>query len=240
MHLFRTQKNSSWDYEGEKAKLLALGAPGGVADVDVVVASRHARRDEIVDRLALNRSDQVLDLGSGMGFLTEVIAPRVARVHCADLSNTFLADCRSRLAGFDNVEFHKIEYGDLSPLYGKGINKAYATLLFIHFNFYDLFFYLTEIHKVLKPGGLIYFDYNDGERFKMSQTSDSFHEHLSIYKDNREHWIFECMHMTSYGVLKNLTHQLGFEFVSNWTSTTVFSQALLRKTSPTPPSTVSR
>jgi cyclopropane fatty-acyl-phospholipid synthase-like methyltransferase len=220
---------ANWEIEGKEAKLLALGAPGNVPDLDAVILARHARQNEIVDRLALSRKDVVLDLGSGMGFLAEVLAPQVARLHCADISETFLTDCRARLAPFGNVECHQIEYANLSALYGKNINKAYATLLFIHFNFYDIFFYLTELNKVLEPGGLLYFDYNDGDRFSLAEKTDSFHGHLALYKENREHWIFGCMHMTSLGVLKNIAPQLGFSVVKNWPSTQCFSQILLRK-----------
>jgi cyclopropane fatty-acyl-phospholipid synthase-like methyltransferase len=143
--------NSAWEFDGEDSKLLALGAPQNVPDRSAVIEGRHARKAEIVPRLHLNQKDHVLDLGSG--FLAEVIAPEVARIHCADVSTTFLTDCRERLTHVPNVEFHHITYADLSPLYGKGIIKAYATLLFIHFNFYDLFFYLNELNKVLPIGG---------------------------------------------------------------------------------------
>ena len=221
----------TWDFEGEMRKLLALGVPNNdTSDFEAIVATRHARKGEIVDRLELRRSDHVLDLGSGMGLIAEVIAPEVARVHCVDISDTFLADCRKRLGALDHVEFHKIGYADLSVLYSKQINKAYSTLLFIHFNFYDIFFYLQELNKVLKERGLLYFDYNDGERFSLAENSDSFHDHLALYKGNREHWIFGCMHMTSYGLLRNLAPQLGFRILNNWPSQHCYSQILLEKT----------
>ena len=217
------KKSATWNFEGEKERLLALGAPDNSTDLDVIIQSRRARRDEIFHILELKPSDRVLDLGSGMGFIAEIIAPEVARLYCADISESFLSDCRARLAAIANVEVLKIEYADLSPLYGQDINKAYATLVFIHFNFYDILYYLTELNKVLVAGGLLYFDYNDGERFSLNQKADSFHVHLAIYKENREHWIFGCMHMTSLGVLRNLAPQVGFEIRSNWQSDTCFS-----------------
>lgn len=228
-------RNTQWNFQDAQSKLLALGVENGnTSDVEAIIASRHARKNEIKSRLELTPSDIVLDLGSGMGFIAEVIAPEVSQLHCADISENFLADCRQRLTRIHNIECQKIEYGDLSRLYSKGITKVYSTLLFIHFNFYDIYFYLLELNRCLDFGGQIYFDYNDGERFSLVEKSDSFHEHINIYKENRDHWIFGCMHMTSFGVLKNIAPQLGFRIVQNWSSINCFSQILLEKTHDVP------
>src|SRR5262249_52527643 len=146
-----------------------------------------------------------------------------------DLSNTYLSDCRRRVASLGNVECHQLGYADLSALYGRRISKVYSTLLFIHFNFYDFVLYLRELHKVLEPGGLLYFDYNDGDRFSLDSAEDTFNHHIAIYADNRESWIFQCMHMGSSTLIRNIAPQIGFSVVENWPSTQCFSQMLLRK-----------
>ncbi len=223
-------RNLDWNFFDERSKLLALGVHNqDTSDIKVTIAERHDRKSELVERLRLSPTDHVLDLGSGMGFTAQVIAPLVARLHCADVSEQFLEDCRQNTRGLQNVECHRITYADLGPLSSKGIQKCYATLLFIHFNFYDILFYLKELRNVLADGGLLYFDYLDGERFNLHNSADSFHEHLAIYKASREHWIFGCMHMTSLGILRNLVPQVGFKIVQNWTSETSFSQLLLQK-----------
>jgi cyclopropane fatty-acyl-phospholipid synthase-like methyltransferase len=221
--------NPTWDFEKESDKLLAIGTPNGTVDLDTVILSRRARKEEIFGRLELAPADRVLDLGSGMGFIAEFVAPEVRWLYCADISASYVSECRARLARLSNVTVQKIEYADLSPFNDCEIDKAYSTLVFIHFNFYDLFFYLTELNKTLKLGGKLYFDYNDGERFSLAENGDSFHSHLRQYKEHRESWIFGCMHMNSYAVLCNLAPQLGFEIQSNWTSGTSFSHILLKK-----------
>src|SRR5262245_9967667 len=169
--------NTQWNFEDADAKLLALGVHNrDTSDLDAIIAARHARKPEIAARLQLNREDTVLDLGSGLGYIAEVIAPDVRRLHCCDISPSFLADCRERLRAHPNVECHQMGYADLSPIYGKGINKAYSTLLFILFNFYDILFYLQELNKVLDRGGLLYFDYMDAERYRLDNRADSFQE----------------------------------------------------------------
>ncbi|MGB0087202.1 MAG: class I SAM-dependent methyltransferase [Rhodomicrobiaceae bacterium] len=221
---------TKWNFKSQESKLLALGIPNNnTSDFDAIVASRWARKDELISRLNISLLDRVLDLGSGMGFLAEAIAPHAAKIYCADISDTFLDDCRRRVSLLDNVEVQKVGYADLSALYGRQINKVYATLLFIHFNFYDIVFYLQELNKVMDIEGLLYFDYNDGERFSFEEKTESFNGHLAIYKENREHWVFGCMHMTSYGILKNLAPQLGFQLLNNWPSSSVFSCMLMEK-----------
>src|SRR5262245_14157812 len=83
---------ASWSFKDWTTKLLALGASDGrTVDFDKMVRERHAREPEIVSRLQLgNGSDIIMDLGSGMGIVGEVIAPRVSRLHCCDISDVFL------------------------------------------------------------------------------------------------------------------------------------------------------
>jgi cyclopropane fatty-acyl-phospholipid synthase-like methyltransferase len=224
------ETNPNWNHQDDRSKLMSLGVSGGDwRDMAAIIASRHARKPEIASRLSLCPDDRVLDLGSGMGFIAEVIAPEVAQLHCADVSEVYLSDCSQRIATLPNVAHHQIAYADLSAVYGKGITKAYATLLFIHFNFYDFVLYLRELHEVLEPGGLLYFDYNDGNRINLSDPDDSINHQIAIYKDNRERWIFGCMHMGSQSVLRNIAPQLGFRVLDNWSSSQCFSHMLLRR-----------
>jgi hypothetical protein len=220
-----------WNFEDRNAKLLALGASDGrTADFDRMVRERHAREPEILSRLQLGAGqDIVMDLGSGMGIVGEVIAPHVGQLHCCDISETFLADCRSRLSRFANVHYHQISYADLSALHGIGVNKGYATLLFIHFNFYDLVLYLSETNKIMATGGLFYFDFNDIGQFNLNNPDDTFNLQIPIYKENRLNWVFECMHMSSIHTIRHIAPQLGFNVLGHWTGTACFSQCLVQK-----------
>lgn len=221
----------SWNFEDRNAKLLALGASDGrTVDFDKMAQERQARESEIVSRLQLGTGqDIVLDLGSGMGLVGEVIAPHVSQLHCCDISDVFLADCKSRLAHFPHVHYHQIMYADLSALQGIGINKGYATLLFIHFNFYDFILYLSEINRIMATGGFLYFDFNDVGQFNLDNPDDTFNLQIPIYKEKRLHWVFECMHMSSIHTIRHIAPQLGFSVLGHWTGTACFSQCLIQK-----------
>ncbi len=219
---------ANWNYEGDEA-LYQLGTFGISSDLDLVARNRHERADRIAALLELGPSDTVLDLGSGMGFMAERIAPIVKRVHCADISETYMKDCRQRVAGLGNAETHIIPYADLSGLLGKRITKAYSALLFIHFNFIDLTLYLRELHRLLPKGGLAFFDFNDSDAFRYGNPLDSFNQHLADYRKRREDWVFGAMHMISGTTLRNVLPQLGFQEAAIYPSRSAFTEIVVRK-----------
>ncbi len=64
----------------------------------------------VIDRLAeLGPNDVVLEVGPGLGVLTDYLAERVAQVHAVELDRSLEPLLRERLAGRDNVELH---FGD--------------------------------------------------------------------------------------------------------------------------------
>jgi cyclopropane fatty-acyl-phospholipid synthase-like methyltransferase len=219
---------SNWNYKGDEA-LYQLGTFGLSSDLGLVAKNRHERADRIASLLELGDRDVVLDLGSGMGFMAERIAPHVKRLHCADISETYMKDCRARVAPLRNVETHIIPYADLSALAGKRITKAYSALLFIHFNFIDLTLYLRELHRLLPKSGLVFFDFNDSDAFRYGNAQDSFNQHLADYRKRREEWVFGAMHMISGTTLRNVLPQLGFRELAIYPSRSAFTEIVVRK-----------
>jgi ubiquinone/menaquinone biosynthesis C-methylase UbiE len=65
---------------------------------------------------------------------------------------------RERLAQFPNVGFTELSRSSLQPLASASFDKAYCVAVFIHMDKEDFFLYLQEMARVLKPGGLLYFD----------------------------------------------------------------------------------
>ncbi len=231
--------NEKWEFDDDKRRRLALGVAGvkdGENDDEAVVRSRHARLPEVSSRLVLSKNDRVIDLGSGMGYLAEVVAPKVRSLVCVDISSSFLERtiARHQEKGLANVEYVLTEYADFSKHIPQRATKIYSLLLFIHFNCFDFLYYLVECNKVLELGGLVYFDMNDGDRFKLHDGADSFNKHIPIYKANRVNWIFGCMHLGSLTMLRNIAPQIGFQLETTWFGSTSFSQVLLRKVGEAP------
>jgi cyclopropane fatty-acyl-phospholipid synthase-like methyltransferase len=228
-------RKGNWEFQDASAKLQALGIHHlGVPDdadaaVKLVAEDRDGRADRIAKLLQLEPHDVLLDLGSGMGFMAKRLAPTVQRVHCADISEVYLADCRQAVADLNNVECHLIPYADLTALKGKGVSKVLSTLLFIHFNFYDFVYYLRGIGEILNSGGLVFLDFNDGDRFDLHNKDDSFNSHLGLYRAHHVEWGFGFMQMNSLTTLRHLIPQLGFELLLVNPSRTAFTELLLRR-----------
>ncbi len=68
----------------------------------------------VIGRLAdLGADDVVLEVGPGLGVLTDYLAERVARVHAVELDRSLETPLRERLAARSNVELH---FGDAMRL----------------------------------------------------------------------------------------------------------------------------
>ncbi len=108
--------------------------------------------------LDLQPTDRVLELGCGVGRIGREIAPKVAHWEGTDISSNMIEVARERLAGFGNVGFTELSRSSLQPLADASFDKAYCVAVFIHMDKEDFFLYLEEMARILKPGGLLYFD----------------------------------------------------------------------------------
>lgn len=208
----------NWEFQSLHATLIAcVGCQFGEQPEENIDAIRAARGDygtTVAEHLRLRPDDVVLDIGSGCGFVGRNIAPRVKQLFCVDLSNTFFQYCKHELAEFANVECHLIEYADFSAVSGKGINKAYSTAVWIHFNFYDMYHYLTALNALLPVGGTVYFDYADPDGIKLGNGAN-FRAHSAGYRYDRGS-LACCLNYNSRTAVRAALELTGFELVKWW------------------------
>jgi 16S rRNA (adenine1518-N6/adenine1519-N6)-dimethyltransferase len=80
---------------------------------------------EVVGRAAeLSREDVVLEVGGGLGVLSEFLAPRTGHLHVVEVDRSLEAPLREALAPFGNVSLHiadamELDLAALSPAPGK-------------------------------------------------------------------------------------------------------------------------
>ena len=72
----------------------------------------------------LDRADVVLEVGGGLGVLSEFLAPRVARLHVVEVDRSLEEPLREALSPFDNTALHladavKMDFAQLKPPPGK-------------------------------------------------------------------------------------------------------------------------
>ncbi|MFC1848315.1 bifunctional 2-polyprenyl-6-hydroxyphenol methylase/3-demethylubiquinol 3-O-methyltransferase UbiG [Chloroflexota bacterium] len=97
-----------------------------------------------------------LDLGCGGGFMAEALAGRGARVVGIDPWNTVLRVARTH-AKTSNLDIqYIIAAGESLPLDNNSVDRVVSVDVLEHV--LDLRAVLTEIHRVLRPGGLFFFD----------------------------------------------------------------------------------
>jgi ubiquinone/menaquinone biosynthesis C-methylase UbiE len=154
-----TQKSykTFWD-DKASTKQGALLAVDGSANEDVLHLTGTYSARQVTTALALDPSDRVLELGCGVGRIGHLLAPKVAHWEGADISANMLKVAKERLAEHRNVGFTELVRTSLAPLADASMDKAYCVAVFIHMDKEDFYLYLEELARVVKPGGLIYFD----------------------------------------------------------------------------------
>ena len=78
----------------------------------------------VADAAELSASDVVLEVGGGLGVLSEHLAPRVDHLHVVEVDRSLEPPLRDAVGSFDNVELHfadavELDMGSLQPAPGK-------------------------------------------------------------------------------------------------------------------------
>ena len=130
----------------------------GTAD-DQHLETTGAHTVELLMRyVAIEPTDEVLEIGCGVGRVGKVLAPRCRSWVGADISPNMLVVARRRLAGLANVEFCELATVGLSEFADESFDVVYCTVVFMHLFEWDRYRYVQEAHRVLRPGGRCFFD----------------------------------------------------------------------------------
>lgn len=108
--------------------------------------------------LEATATDDVLEIGCGVGRLGRVFAPICRTWTGADVSPNMLRHAARRLAAFGNVRFVELSGYDLSPVASESLDAVYCTVVFMHLSEWDRYSYVEEARRVLRPGGRLYVD----------------------------------------------------------------------------------
>jgi ArsR family transcriptional regulator len=100
--------------------------------------------------VGLLRLGDVLDVGSGDGVLTALLAPRARSMTCLDRSATVLEAAAQRLAPLSNV---RLREGDMHTLPFDDASFDQEQCFHVLTNAHDPARALGEAHRVLRPGG---------------------------------------------------------------------------------------
>ena len=121
-------------------------------------------------------TDVVMEIGCGAGRIAHTLAPRCAKWIGGDVSVNMLGHAAEALQGVPNIELVALAGSDLRAIDDATLDVVYCTVVFMHLDEWDRFRYVSEMHRVLKPGGRVYFDNinllsDDGWNFFVEQCA---------------------------------------------------------------------
>jgi len=133
-------------------------AVDGSADESVLKLTGAYTAAQVRAALDLQAADHVFEIGCGVGRIGAQLAPTLAGWHGLDIADNMAELTRDRLAMVPGAKASALTGAALSPLADASMDKGYCVAVFIHMDKEDFNLYLREVARVLKPGGLFYFD----------------------------------------------------------------------------------
>lgn len=145
----------TWDSRA-KTPEAAMAAVDGSTDESIVRHTGKWAADQVQAALDIGPRDEVLELGCGVGRIGRELADRCARWTGVDISRNMLRHAQERLKDKPNARFHQLTHSRLDMLEDASIDKAYSIAVFCHMDKEDLYLYLQDLNRVVRPGGLIF------------------------------------------------------------------------------------
>ena len=145
----------TWNNRVTSLKSGAIAVDGST-DEETLLSNGKWTADQMQAALDINSNDVVLEMGCGVARIGKLLAPHCKKWIGVDISENMLNVAQQRLSDMDNVEFHALKRNDLSAIADNSIDKIYTVAVFCHLDKEDLFNYLREFYRILKPGGVIY------------------------------------------------------------------------------------
>jgi len=147
-----------WDRQSETVEA-AIRAVDGSSDELTVQHTGIWTANQVARALDLQATDRVLELGCGVGRIGKELAPRCEQWVGSDISPNMLKAAAQRLDGLTNIDFKQLERSSFDGVFADdSFDKAYSVAVFCHMDKEDLYLYLRDLHRIIRPGGVIYIE----------------------------------------------------------------------------------
>jgi len=101
----------------------------------------------------LGAPNTIVELGPGAGRFTEVLLPRCQKLIAVDTSPTMIDLLKERFPNESKIEYHLSNGRGLPEVADESVDAAFSYGVFVHLQHWDIFNYLSEVERVLRPGG---------------------------------------------------------------------------------------
>ena len=155
--LRRSQYSAVWDSLSPIPEIAAKAATGISCELSLQSSGKQVA-DRIAGFISLKPSDDVLEVGCGVGRVGWAIAPRCRSWIGCDISENMLSHARKRLAALSNVRLTHLDHADLSGISDMAVDVVYCTNVLPHLDQMERWQYVLEAHRVLRPSGRLYID----------------------------------------------------------------------------------
>lgn len=101
----------------------------------------------------LGHSGTLLELGPGGGRFTEFLLARCGTLIAADTSPAMLEKIRHRFRDLERLKCMLLDGQGLASVPHESVDAVFSYDVFVHLPQWDIFNYMTEFARVLRPGG---------------------------------------------------------------------------------------
>jgi SAM-dependent methyltransferase len=109
--------------------------------------------DQTVFSPFLGNCDVMLEIGPGGGRFTEILLPKCNQLIAADTSPRMIEILKNRFQDSSKIDYLLLDGKSLFPLADNSVDAAFSYGVFVHIQHWDIYNYLVELNRVIKPGG---------------------------------------------------------------------------------------
>jgi ubiquinone/menaquinone biosynthesis C-methylase UbiE len=153
----RSDYRTVWDEVSKSADQARIAACG-TRDLTEFDKSGQETAETVRNVTSICPSDIVLEIGCGPGRVGTKLAPHCKHWIGGDVSNNMLDHARENLRHLSNISFRRLSGYDLAGFEDNSLDVTYCTGVFMHLDEWERYRYISDMYRVLKPGGRAYVD----------------------------------------------------------------------------------
>jgi SAM-dependent methyltransferase len=146
-----------WEYVGRN-KNFAFLMMNNSKDEEELQTSGGLVADGLKRGLNIESGHKVLEVGCGVARIGRELAPYCGEWWGCDISSSIIRIARHRTAHLKNVHFEVLTDCSLNGFPDDSFDRVYCYAVLMHMDQEDIFSYVQEMRRVMKPGGIVSFD----------------------------------------------------------------------------------